>query len=147
LQDARSAKRVTSRLVSSDTAFGCAWMPTPCPVCAPRSLTNESATRTEDKGGRSLGEKEQARDAAIRSLARDLRIDRDEAEQWFAAWQHYARRQGGARSRYFWDAGRGWIDAQRAMGMVVSTSDRPTARMGRRSRASVVASREVDRAS
>ena len=57
---------------------------------------------------RSLVDKiEQARAAAIRSLARDLRIDPSEAERWCVAWELFARRQGAARSVYFWDAGRG----------------------------------------
>jgi hypothetical protein len=88
-----------------------------------------------------------ARDAAICSLARDLGIDRDEAERWCAAWQQYARRQGVHRSHYFWDAGRGWIDAQRAMGMVVSSAEPPSAQVAKSSRASVAAVRRVDRAS
>jgi hypothetical protein len=88
-----------------------------------------------------------ARDAAICSLARDLRIDRDEAERWCAAWQQYARRQGVARSLYFWDAGRGWIDAQRDMGVVVSAAEPPPAGVVKRSSASVAAVRRVDRAS
>ena len=38
----------------------------------------------------------------------------DAAERWCAAWEHEAARQGVRRSSpYFWDAGRGWIDAQR----------------------------------
>jgi len=35
---------------------------------------------------------------------------------WCAAWEAEAARQHiGPDSRYFWDAGRGWIDAQRAI--------------------------------
>jgi hypothetical protein len=90
---------------------------------------------------------ERAHDAAIQSLARDLRIDREEAERWCAAWQRFARRQGAARGPYFWDAGRGWIDAQRAMGMVVASEGPAPARVVRSSRASVAATRRVDRAS
>lgn len=89
---------------------------------------------------------DQARDAAIRSLARDLRIERDDAERWCAAWEQFARRYGGARSPYFWDAGRGWIDAQRAMGMVLSSAKRLPTRV-RSSRARVSTARHVDRAS
>jgi hypothetical protein len=88
-----------------------------------------------------------AREAAIGSLARDLGIDRDEAERWCDAWQQFARDHGGARSPYFWDAGRGWIDAQRAMGVVVSSVERPPARVVRSFRASSPDVRRVDRAS
>ena len=63
--------------------------------------------------------------AAIRSLARDVGIDRDEAERWCAAWERFARQQGVARSPYFWDAGRGWIDAHRATGRVATRAERP----------------------
>jgi hypothetical protein len=45
-----------------------------------------------------------------------------------------ARRQGGARSPYFWDAGRGWIDAQRAMGRLASSTERLPVRLVKRSR-------------
>ena len=90
---------------------------------------------------------ERAREAAIRSLARDLGIDRDEAERWCAAWEQFAQRQGGAESAYFWDAGRGWIDAQRAMDAAVSPAVPPLARIVRSSRASVAAARRFDRAS
>jgi hypothetical protein len=55
---------------------------------------------------------EKARSAAIRNLARDLRMPPREAERWCVAWEQFARRYGGARSLHFWDAGRGWIDAQ-----------------------------------
>jgi hypothetical protein len=89
---------------------------------------------------------EQARAAAIRSLARDLGIDRDEAARWCVAWEQIARRQGVARSPYFWDAGRGWIDAQRAVGMVIHEGP-PPARVVRSSPTSVAAARRVDRAS
>ena len=89
---------------------------------------------------------DQARDAAIRSLVRDLRIERDDAERWCSAWEQFARRYGGARSPYFWDAARGWIDAQRAMGTVPSPTGRPPAG-GRSSSARVATVRQVDRAS
>jgi|KBSMisStaDraftv2_1062788.scaffolds.fasta_scaffold4653122_1 hypothetical protein len=55
---------------------------------------------------------DKARSAAIRSLARDLRVVPSEAERWFVAWEQFASRYGGARNVHFWDAGRGWIDAQ-----------------------------------
>ena len=97
---------------------------------------------------RSLVDKiEQARAAAIRSLARDLRIDPSEAERWCVAWELFARRQGAARSVYFWDAGRGWIDAQRAMGRVVLSAAPPPARVVRSSQTSVATARRADRAS
>jgi hypothetical protein len=36
--------------------------------------------------------------------------------RWCAAWEAEAERQNLHRdSNYFWDAGRGWIDAQRAL--------------------------------
>ena len=39
-----------------------------------------------------------------------------ESAFWCAAWEDEAERQGlRADSAYFWDAGRGWIDAQRQM--------------------------------
>ena len=90
---------------------------------------------------------ERAREAAIRSLGRDLTIDLEEAERWCAAWEQFARRQGVARGPYFWDAGRGWIDAQRAMGKVLSSTDPLPAGVVKGSTASVAAVRRVDRAS
>jgi len=89
----------------------------------------------------------QARDAAIVSLAQDLGIDVDQAERWCAAWEQIARRQGVARGPYFWDAGQGWIGAQRSVGMVVSSTGPPPARVVRSSRTSVATARRVDRAS
>jgi hypothetical protein len=89
----------------------------------------------------------QARDAAIRSLARDSAIDLEEAERWCAAWEWFARRRGGVWSRYFWDAGRGWIDVQRAMGMAVAAADPPPARGSKESSASIAEERRADRAS
>jgi hypothetical protein len=39
----------------------------------------------------------------------------DEAEAWCVAWEAEAGRHHlGHDTRFFWDAGRGWIDAQRA---------------------------------
>ena len=89
----------------------------------------------------------QGRYAAIRSLVRDLKIDHDEAEQWCEVWEHFARRYGAARNRYFWDAARGWIDAQRAMGVGVSDAVPPAVRVGRSPRVSEDVARRVDRAS
>jgi hypothetical protein len=57
---------------------------------------------------------EQLRAAAIRNIARDLKIDLEEAQGWCEAWERFAERHGGARSRNFWDSARGWIDAQRS---------------------------------
>jgi hypothetical protein len=38
-----------------------------------------------------------------------------EAEGWCDVWERYAARQGVLSDRdFFWDAGKGWIDAQRA---------------------------------
>jgi uncharacterized protein YoaH (UPF0181 family) len=40
-----------------------------------------------------------------------------EADRWCLAWETEARRQVLKRdSIHFWDAGRGWIDAQRSFG-------------------------------
>jgi len=90
---------------------------------------------------------EPARDAAIEGLARDLKINRDEAERWCVAWEQFARRRGGVGSRYFWDAGRGWIDAQRAMGKVLASAKRQPDQVVKKSRAAVAAVRRVDQAS
>ena len=57
-----------------------------------------------------------ARNAAIRRLARDLRVDLEKAERWCDAWERFAERHGVAWTPYFWDSARGWIDAQRSMG-------------------------------
>jgi hypothetical protein len=89
----------------------------------------------------------QARHAAVRSIARELAIDIVEAERWCAAWQEFAKRNGGAQSAYFWDAGRGWIDAQRAMGRAVASFERPRVRIVNLPRAATVAARDVERAS
>jgi hypothetical protein len=88
-----------------------------------------------------------ARDAAIHRLARDLRINRDEAERWCVAWEQFARRRGGVGSQYFWDAGRGWIDAQRAMGKVLASAKRLPDHAVEKPRAAVAAVRRVDQAS
>jgi hypothetical protein len=89
----------------------------------------------------------QTRDSAIQSLARDLTIDVREAERWCDAWERFARHQGVARSRYFWDAGRGWIDAQRAMSTVLGSAYPPPAPVVKKSSASIAEVRRVDRAS
>jgi hypothetical protein len=52
--------------------------------------------------------------AASRHIARELRIDLEEAQRWCDAWERFAKRSGLAPSRpYYWDSARGWIDAQR----------------------------------
>jgi hypothetical protein len=56
----------------------------------------------------------QDRDAAIRLIARDLRIEVEEARRWCAAWERFAKRHDIARGPYFWDSAHGWIDAQRS---------------------------------
>jgi len=68
---------------------------------------------------------ERARNTAVRSIARDLAIDREEAERWCDAWERFAQRQGVPRSAYFWDSARGWIDAQRSLGKAVPSAVRP----------------------
>jgi hypothetical protein len=41
-------------------------------------------------------------------------LSAEEATHWCAAWEAEAKRQNlRPASQYFWDAGRGWIDAQR----------------------------------
>jgi hypothetical protein len=71
---------------------------------------------------------EKAREAAIRGLARDLRVDFEKAERWCDAWERFAKRHGVAWNPYFWDSARGWIDAQRSMGKVVGPVERPRSR-------------------
>src|SRR4029079_5512181 len=89
------------------------------------SVGNLEGCLSNHERGRSLADTvDRARDAAIRSLARDLRMERDDAERWCAAWEQFAKRYGGARSPYFWDAGRGWIDAQRATGRLACPVER-----------------------
>jgi hypothetical protein len=51
-----------------------------------------------------------AREGLIKSGLKE-----EEADHWCAAWEAESERQRlRADSQYFWDAGRGWIDAQRA---------------------------------
>jgi hypothetical protein len=141
LHDPTEPKRLTQDVVFMSTSLTGARILTPDPVRRPVGAGPTSA------GGRSLANKQQARDAAIRSLARDLTIDLQEAERWCAAWERFVRRQGGARSDYFWEAGRGWIDAQRAMGIALSSADPPPARVLKGSSASIARVRRIDRAS
>lgn len=56
----------------------------------------------------------QAGRAGCRNALTHLGVDLDQAERWCATWEAEAARQGVARGPYYWDAGRGWIDAQRA---------------------------------
>jgi hypothetical protein len=61
-------------------------------------------------------------DAAVRQATRARVVERlmqrglalVEAEGWCDAWERYAAAEGVLSSRdFFWDAGKGWIDAQR----------------------------------
>jgi hypothetical protein len=54
-----------------------------------------------------------ARRIAVQSLI-DIGMDRAQAEHWCDAWEAAATRKGVVQDPYYWDAGRGWIDAQRA---------------------------------
>ena len=56
----------------------------------------------------------QARNVAIKIVARDLGIALEEAQRWCDAWERFAERRGVPRGPYFWDSGRGWIDAHRS---------------------------------
>jgi hypothetical protein len=59
-------------------------------------------------------------------------LSAEEAAYWCAAWEAEAERQGlSSKSSYFWDAGFGWIDAQRSFRVKqvragVGAKDRPT---------------------
>lgn len=62
-----------------------------------------------------MADKIEARSAAIRSLARELGIDLEEAQRWCEAWERFAKRAGVATGLpYYWDSARGWIDAHRS---------------------------------
>ena len=54
-----------------------------------------------------------ARRFAVRNrLVAELGMELEQAEGWCEAWEAEATRQGLVRGReYYWDAGRGWIDA------------------------------------
>lgn len=57
-----------------------------------------------------------SRNAVVRDLMAEG-LSPDEAERWCLTWETEARRQVLKRDGiYFWDAGRGWIDAQRSFG-------------------------------
>lgn len=57
-----------------------------------------------------------ARRAGCREALVDGGVSPDQAERWCAIWEAEAARQGVVRGPYYWDAGRGWIDAQLAFG-------------------------------
>jgi hypothetical protein len=55
-----------------------------------------------------------ARKAACQDLMA-TGLSETQAEAWCSAWEAEAARQNlSSDSRFFWDAGRGWIDAQRS---------------------------------
>lgn len=55
-----------------------------------------------------------ARRAGCLEALVDAGVSPGEAERWCATWEAEAARQGVVRGPYYWDAGRGWIDAQLA---------------------------------
>jgi hypothetical protein len=57
----------------------------------------------------------QAGRADCRDALMDGGVSLAEAERWCAIWEAEAARQGVVRGPYYWDAGRGWIDAQLAL--------------------------------
>jgi hypothetical protein len=57
----------------------------------------------------------EARRVDCRDALVDGGVSPDQAERWCATWEAEAARQGVIRNLYYWDAGRGWIDAQRAL--------------------------------
>jgi hypothetical protein len=70
------------------------------------------ATQRLDEKSRTSGHF--ARNAARRALVASGVPD-EQAEAWCSAWEAEAARNSlRPDSRYFWDAGRGWIDAQRS---------------------------------
>jgi len=71
-----------------------------------------------------VSSKRQDREAAVRIIARELRINLEEAQVWCEAWEQFAKSQGIARGPYFWDSARGWIDAQRSFGLAYRSSTR-----------------------
>ena len=53
------------------------------------------------------------RERVAQSLMSVHRMTWEDASDWCDRWELYAARSGlGPRSTYFWDAARGWIDAQ-----------------------------------
>jgi hypothetical protein len=73
-----------------------------------------------------------ARRAGCRDALMDGGASSDEAERWCATWEAEAARQGVMRGPYYWDAGRGWIDAQRAIRELRWLTIAPDARLSRR---------------
>jgi hypothetical protein len=67
------------------------------------------------------------RNAAAKRLARDVRIDLEEAQRWCDAWDRFAKRQHIARGPYYWHSARGWIDAQRSFERAARLSARSRA--------------------
>ena len=56
-------------------------------------------------------------------------LSAEESAFWCAAWEVEAERQNlRAESQYFWDAGRGWIDAERSLPARPSTPAHRTLR-------------------
>jgi len=58
----------------------------------------------------------EARRSGCREALVDGGVSPGEAERWCSIWEAEAARQGVVRGPYYWDAGRGWIDAQLAFG-------------------------------
>jgi hypothetical protein len=80
-------------------------------------LTTRRKGRCLDMGLTSLTTSRRANDRLVarRSLIA-AGLTAEESAYWCATWQAEAGRQNIPEDRpYFWDAGRGWIDAQRAM--------------------------------
>ena len=73
----------------------------------------------------------QARRAGCRDALMDGGVSPDQAEHWCATWEAEAARQGVMRGPYYWDAGRGWIDAQRAIRKLRWLTIAPDARLSR----------------
>jgi hypothetical protein len=51
-------------------------------------------------------------------------MELQEAERWCDAWERFAERQRVPSGPYFWDSGRGWIDAQRGFELADRSSTR-----------------------
>jgi hypothetical protein len=73
----------------------------------------------------------EARRADCRDALMDGGVSPDQAERWCATWEAEATRQGVVRNLYYWDAGLGWIDAQRALRELRWLSVAPDARLSR----------------
>jgi hypothetical protein len=48
----------------------------------------------------------------VRNDLMDAGLDFEQAEHWCVRWEREAGRRRVAPGPYFWDSGRGWIDAQ-----------------------------------